>query len=331
MKVKRTILVSDWNKFRKIRDRVAQNIRGSKKIFHDKIAPKLTSQTLSSKDLWSTLKTFITPNYKTAIPPLEFNNNIHMDENDKANVLDSFFQSHTHLNEQNAVIPNLPAATVITPLNSIILSPLEVESVLKSLLVAKASDPDGLSNRVLRELSKELLVPYCSLFNQSLRVGTVPSSYKEANVFPVPKAGGFSRVSNYRPISLLNSENKVLERLVFKYLFNHLRDNNLLSSLQSGLLPGDSTVNQLTFLYNTFCHALDSGKEVLAVFCDISKAFDRVWHAGLLTKTFMQLVSQETSMLGLQIISPIENKELFSLVLFLIGLLFMLYFHRGRS
>ena len=91
-------------------------------------------------------------------------------------------------------------------------------------------------------------------------------------------------MSNYRPISLLNSENKVLERLVFKYLFNHLRDNNLLSSLRSGFLPGDSTVNQLIFLYNIFCHALDSGKEVRAVFCDISKAFDRVWHAGLLVK-----------------------------------------------
>ena len=161
---------------------------------------------------------------------------------------------------------------------------MEVESVLKSLPVAKATGPDGLSNRILRELSKELSVPYCFLFNESLSVGIVPSSYKEANVCPVPKAGDLSQLSSYRPISLLNSENKVLERLVFKYLFNHLRDNNLLSSLQSGFLPGDSTVNQLTFLYNTFCHALDSGKKVRAVFCDISKAFDRVWHAGLLVK-----------------------------------------------
>ena len=64
-------------------------------------------------------------------------------------------------------------------------------------------------------------------------------------------------------------------------LHNHLRDNNLLSSLQSGFILGDSTVNQLTFLYNVFCQALDSGKEVRAV---ISKAFDRVWHAGLLLK-----------------------------------------------
>ena len=72
--------------------------------------------------------------------------------------------------------------------------------------------------------------------------------------------------------------------LVSKHLFNNLRDKNLLSSLQSGFLPGDSNVNQLTFLYNPFCPALDSDKEVRAVFFDIRKAFDRVRHAGLLTK-----------------------------------------------
>ena len=88
--------------------------------------------------------------------------------------------------------------------------------------------------------------------------------------------------SNYRPITLLNSEDKVFERLVLKCLYNH--DNNILTPLQSGFIPGDSTVNQLTYLYDTFCHVLDSGKEVRVVFCDISKAFDRVWHADLIHK-----------------------------------------------
>ena len=99
------------------------------------------------------------------------------------------------------------------------------------------------------------------------------------------KKGDLSNVSNFRPISLLNSISKVFERLVFKHLYNHLHENNfLLSSLQSGFIPRDSTVNQLTFLYNTFCQALDAGKEVRAVFCDISKAFERVRHTDLLAK-----------------------------------------------
>ena len=62
------------------------------------------------------------------------------------------------------------------------------------------------------------------------------------------------------------------------------RDHNVITTLQSGFLPGDSTINQLTDLYNTFCKALDDGKEVRAIFCDVSKAFDRVWHKGLLFK-----------------------------------------------
>ena len=112
----------------------------------------------------------------------------------------------------------------------------------------------------------------------------MPTQYKEAYVCPISKTGDLSLVSNHRPISLLNSEDKLFERLVFKYLFNHLRDNNLLSYLQSGFIPGDSSVNQLTFLYNTFCKAINSEKEVRAFFCDISKAFDHVWHAGLIYK-----------------------------------------------
>ena len=71
----------------------------------------------------------------------------------------------------------------------------------------------------------------------------------------------------YMECSLLNSEDKVFERLVFKYLYNHLRDNNILTSLQSCFIPGDSTVNQLTYLYDTICQALDNSKEVHAVFC----------------------------------------------------------------
>ena len=77
---------------------------------------------------------------------------------------------------------------------------------------------------------------------------------------------------------------KVLEKIVHKHVFNFFRDYNIITSFQSGFIPGDSTVNQLTDIYNTFCKALDEGKEVRAIFCDISKAFDRVWHKGLLFK-----------------------------------------------
>ena len=82
------------------------------------------------------------------------------------------------------------------------------------------------------------------------------------------------RVSPWGPISLLNNINKVLERIVFKHLNNNFLGNDILTPLQSGFIPGDSTENQLLFLYNAFCKALDAGREVRVIFCDISKAFD---------------------------------------------------------
>ena len=101
---------------------------------------------------------------------------------------------------------------------------------------------------------------------------------------PIFKKDDPSIVSNYTPISLLSAVGKVLEKVVRKHLFNNIRDLEILSALQSGFIPGDSTVNQLVDIYNTFCKSLDEDKEVRAVFCDISKAFDRVWHRGLLFK-----------------------------------------------
>ena len=76
-----------------------------------------------------------------------------------------------------------------------------------------------------------------------------------------------------------------------KYLYNHLIDNNILISLRSGFMSGGSTVNQLTYLYNTICQSLDQGKEVCAVFCDISKTFDHVWHAGPIHKLVQKYLS----------------------------------------
>ena len=138
---------------------------------------------------------------------------------------------------------------------------------LKTLPVGKAVGPDGISIRILCELASELFTPLASLFNQSVHQGEVPIGFEIAHVCPVPEGGGdASDVCNYRPILLLSNLDKAFEKLVFKRLFNPLRNNNLLTSFQCGFIPGDSTTNEPTFLYNTFCLALDAGKEVRAVF-----------------------------------------------------------------
>ena len=122
------------------------------------------------------------------------------------------------------------------------------------------------------------------IYNRSLQQGYFPARWKEANVTPIYKKEDRSSPSNYRPISLLSCIGKTMERCVHKHLYNYISQNNLLTPLQSGFISGDSTTNQLLNIYHMFCEAVDNGKEVRVVFCDISKAFDRVWHKGLLFK-----------------------------------------------
>jgi len=130
----------------------------------------------------------------------------------------------------------------------------------------------------------QLSSPFCELFKSCLSARKMPSCWKIANVCPVFKKGDPALVSNYRPISLLNTVEKVFERIIYKHIFNFIRLNSFFAQSQSGFMPGDSTVNQLTYIYGTFCKAIDNGLEVSVVFIDISKAFDKEWHDGLLYK-----------------------------------------------
>ena len=75
-----------------------------------------------------------------------------------------------------------------------------------------------------------------------------------------------------------------MERCVHKHLYNYMVTKQLLTPLQSGFREGDSTIDQLLHTYHTICEAVDKVKEIRAVFCDISKAFNRVWHKGILYK-----------------------------------------------
>ena len=159
------------------------------------------------------------------------------------------------MNDNNVEVPFCPPHDVISELNSLGLNPEEVLSILKSLPTGKAVGPDGVSNRILKELAEKIHVPLTRLFNHSLSKSCVPLDWKKSNVSPVPKTDDTSLPSNYRPISLLSNNDKVFERCIFKHVYNHLHVNNILTSFQSGFTPGDSTTNQLTFLYNTFSTA----------------------------------------------------------------------------
>ena len=104
-------------KFKRLRNEVTTLTRNCKQHLNDKIAEKLKSETLSSKDWWSTLKAFISPHARSGIPPLEPNGNVYTDDIDKAKLLNNHFQSQTILNERNVILPQLPPPAYRTQLS----------------------------------------------------------------------------------------------------------------------------------------------------------------------------------------------------------------------
>ena len=82
--------------------------------------------------------------------------------------------------------------------------------------------------------------------------------------------------SNYRPISLLSVVGKLFERIIHKYIHNFLLDNDLFYKYQSGFLPNNSTVYQLLEIYHSIVTGMEDKTNTCFIFCDVSKAFDRV-------------------------------------------------------
>ena len=131
-----------------------------------------------------------------------------------------------------------------------------------------------------------LLVHLKLIFENILISSSYPDVWKLANVTPIFKKGDKQSIVNYRPISLLPICGKFFEKIIFHNLYSYLNVNNLITINQSGFRPGDSTTNQLLFLVDEIRQAFEDPKslEVRAVFLDISKAFDKVWHDGLIFK-----------------------------------------------
>ena len=107
---------------------------------------------------------------------------------------------------------------------------------------------------------------------------------KKANVIPVHKKDNKQTLENYCLVSLLLICGKAFERLIYNSLFEFFIRNELISSNQSGFKPDDSCMNHLLFITHDIYKSFDDVYEVRGVFLDISKAFDKAWHNGLIYK-----------------------------------------------
>ena len=162
----------------------------------------------------------------------------------------------------------------------------DIISLIRKLNPTKDNSSHGITGQMLLLCDDSVILPLRIVFRNILSTTIYPDIWKLANVTPIFKKGDKQLIQNYRPISLLPICGKIFEQIVFNNLYKHLTSHHLISKNQSGFRPGDSTTNQLIGLVNDIHRAVDSIKslEVRAIFLDISKAFDKVWHDGLIFK-----------------------------------------------
>jgi hypothetical protein len=224
---------------------------------------------------------------RSTFPSLIVDDTVISLDKEKAQAFNDSFRKASQLDNKDKELPDeddeVPGMQIPT-LPDFEITNQEVEDLLKGIDPNKAFGPDGISPRLLKEAGGTIAGSLARLFNMSLSKGIFPACWKLANILPIFKKDDPSVPTNYRLVSLLSRISTIFERIIFKHIFNHFRQHFLLSIWQSGFLPGSSTITQLIELYDQFCKAIDERKEVRVVFLDISKAFDRVWHKGLLHK-----------------------------------------------
>ena len=156
--------------------------------------------------------------------------------------------------------------------------------MIQNLDPNKAHGHDQISIRMLKHCSTSICKPLEIIFNRCLETGMFPNDWKKGNVVPAFKKGDKQILKNYRSISLLPVCGKIFEKLIFNEMFKFFIENDLITPNQSGFKPGDSCINQLLSITHDIYKSFDCGYEVRGVFLDISKAFDKVWHDGIIFK-----------------------------------------------
>ncbi|KAJ8734468.1 hypothetical protein PYW08_013718 [Mythimna loreyi] len=173
------------------------------------------------------------------------------------------------------------------PLNSFVLlptDPIEIKEIITNFKSKNSSGWDGISTIFIKRAAHALIAPLTRICNVCFSKGVFPDALKKSVVVPIYKAGDKTLASNYRPISLLPSFSKILEKLINKRLKHYLETYKLLSDNQFGFREKISTADALHKLTSYLVENMDKGQKSLGIFLDLAKAFDTVSVPILLTK-----------------------------------------------
>lgn len=199
---------------------------------------------------------------------------------EKAELLNNFFVGVGVLDD--GLLPTIVGCANRNLLSSIVFDEINIGNAIDNLKCKTSSGIDGFPPILFKRLKSSILKSLCYLFNCIIECGSIPSTWKVANVTPIFKKGSATDPGNYRPISIICVCSKIFEIIVKKNIVVFLEANNLINPAQHGFLAKHSTCTNLILSINDWSRNLDDKAGSLIAYVDFAKAFDSVSSAKLI-------------------------------------------------
>ena len=271
-------LATDWSRYYDLKRECQSECRTAFNRYVSNLVDP--NKNIITKRLWSFIKNKRQDN--VGVSTLKHEGRTYVDATEKANLLADYFSS-VFANEDVSNIPTL-STNPIPSISSIRVHVDGVYQLLSNIQQHKASGPDNLPARFLREVAYEISPVLSVIFQASLDQGVLPSIWKTAKVVPIHKKGIKSDPCNYRPVSLTCICCKILEHIVYSSISDHLASFNILCDEQHGFRNKRSCETQLITTVNDFAKCLNQKGQCDVLLLDFSKAFDKVPHSRLYYK-----------------------------------------------
>ena len=282
-----------WGEYRFWRNKTKVIIDESKKKYYG----DMVKDTKDSKTLWKCIHSL---NPSSKVKPYELitdgKNKIH-DPREMANIFNNFFTScvdNLRKNSSNTTNANLSELGnfVKQKLSKVkhdqfTIPPVRVNEVFDNLVKLngrKSAGSDNIGPKILQLSATHVATSLTYIFNRIIDTGVYPLLLKNAKVSPVYKSGDKFLATNYRPISVLPTLSKLIEKHVAKHMYSYLSKFQLLHNAQSGFRPNHSCQTALINIIDKWLQDMNDGNLNLAVLLDFKKAFDVVDHNILCQK-----------------------------------------------
>ena len=246
-----------------------------------------TNFKITTKKLWDTINHLKCHNNKNNINYISIDNKTLTNPNEINEAFNKYYVNiapkldqkipPSNIDPVSFLKGNFPSSMSVLPI-----APQDVVNIINQL--KNKSNKNEIPTTLIKDNKHQLAIPISILFNQSITQGKFPQCFKHAKVIPIYKKGPKHEISNYRPISLLNTFSKIFEKLMKCKLNNFLHSKSVITSDQFGFRQGVNTFTALSTFSEKIYEALDQKKSFLSIFIDFQKAFDTVRHDILLQK-----------------------------------------------